>query len=317
MNQKKLFSVGQNIQAVQQGIEIPQSHTGSIWSYPDRGPWGESKYRGNCSGYVIKELLEFFKPKKFVEVFAGSGTGRDVARDLGITNSVHLDLRPEFGSWNALKDEIMTGADFVFSHPAYSDMIVYSGNMWGEAHPDDLSRCASYDEFIHKLNLVNEKIYNSLVNGGRHAILVGDYKQKGKMISIQKDMGWFGDLEYHIIKDQNNTVSSRRDYGGRFIPTSHEHLLVFRKNEIWSMPVKVTQLIKSDIRTRTIATWRDLVQGALQELGGKARLGEIYDVLKDTKKAKQNNNFEAKIRQTLQLNANFAPIERGVWKLAV
>lgn len=294
-----------------------QANYGSIWSFPDRGPWGSSNWRGNCSGHVIRELLQFFKPKKFVEVFAGGGTGQDVAQYLGIKNSIHLDLRPEFGGWNALVSEIPSGSDFVFSHPPYANMIVYSGNMWGEPHSDDLSRCGSYEEFIHKLNLVNEKIYNSLVNGGRHAILVGDYKQKGKMTSIQKDMAWFGDLEYHIIKDQNNTVSERKSYGGRFIPTTHEHLLVFRKNEVWFMPVKVTQTIQSDIRQRTIATWRDLVQGALQELGGKARLGEIYDVLKNTKKAQKNLNWQAKIRQTLQINSNFAPIERGVWKLDV
>lgn len=169
-----------------------QSSGGSIWSYPERGPWGESSWRGNTSGYPIAELLKFFKPKKFVEVFAGGGTGRDVAQYLGIKDSIHLDLRPEFGGWNALVSEIPSGSDFAFSHPPYADMIVYSGKMWGKAHPDDLSRCATYDEFIHKLNLVNEKIYNSLVNGGRHAILVGDYKQKGKMISMQKDMAWFG-----------------------------------------------------------------------------------------------------------------------------
>lgn len=311
------FIVEENIKKAKQGKEVPQSHTGSIWSFPERGPWGDSRYRGNVSGYIIKELLEFFKPKKFVEVFAGSGTGRDVAQDLGFTDSVHLDLRPEFGGWNALVDEIPSGSDFVFSHPPYHTMIKYSGNMWGESHPDDLSRCATYEEFISKINLVNEKIYNSLVNGGRHAFLIGDFKQNGKMISIQKDMAWIGDLEYHIIKDQHNTVGNRKSYGGRFIPTTHEHLLIFKKNEVWYMPVKVTRTIDSDIRTRTIATWRDLVQGALQQLGGRAKLADIYKVLQGTKKATRNANWQAKIRQTLQINKNFERVERGVWELAI
>lgn len=294
-----------------------QSNFGSIWSYAERGPWGESSWRGNTSGYPIAELINFFKPKQFVEVFAGSGTGRDVAEYMGLKNSIHLDLNHNFGSWNALMDEIPSGSDLVFSHPPYADMIVYSGNQWGVAHPDDLSRCISYDEFISKMNLVNEKIYNSLKKGGRHAMLVGDYKQKGKMISMQKDLAWIGDLEYHIIKAQHNTVAGRKNYGGRFIPTSHEHLLVFKKNEIWTMPVKVTKTQISNIKDRTIATWRDLVQGALQILGGEARLNEIYDVLKSSKKALQNKNFEAKIRQTLQLNDNFSSTERGVWALAI
>ncbi|MBL4952069.1 hypothetical protein JK635_07580 [Neobacillus sp. YIM B02564] len=298
-------------------VTVPQSHQGSVWSFPDRGPWGKSNYRGNCSGHIIKELLSFFKPTKFVEVFAGSGTGRDVAKELGMTNSIHLDLRPEFGAWNALVSEIPSGSDFVFSHPAYHNMVVYSGSQWGTAHPDDLSRCASYDEFITKLNKVNEKIYHSLVKGGRHAILIGDYKQKGKMISIQKDMTWFGDLEYHIIKTQHNMVSSRRTYGGKFIPTTHEHLLVFKKKEIWMFPVQVTKRVESDIRSRDFATWRDLVQAALQQLGGKGTLADIYSLLENTKKAVKNQYWREKVRQTLQLNRNFEPVSRGVWQLNV
>src|SRR5690625_528249 len=294
-----------------------QSDFGSIWSFPDRGPWGKSSYRGNCSGHVIKELVQFFRPKKFVEVFAGSGTGQDVAKHLGINDSIHLDLRPEFGAWNALIDVIPTGSDFVFSHPPYHDMITYSGNMWGSADMSDLSRCNSYDEFITKLNLVNEKIYNSLMKGGRHAMLLGDYKQKGVMTSMQKDLAWFGDLEYHIIKDQHNTNSSRKSYGGRFIPTTHEHLLVFKKNEIWYMPVKVTRVVESNIQSRNIATWRDLVQAALESLGGKAELKQVYNKLESSKKAKQNKHWMAKIRQTLQINDNFSRVDRGVWQLAI
>lgn len=63
-------------------------------------------------GYVIKDLISHFypnsKPKKFVEVFSGGGTGKDVAIELGITNSIHLDL---INGWDALTDEIPTGAD--------------------------------------------------------------------------------------------------------------------------------------------------------------------------------------------------------------
>lgn len=28
----------------------------SIWSYPDRGPWGDAGYRGNATGYVYRDL---------------------------------------------------------------------------------------------------------------------------------------------------------------------------------------------------------------------------------------------------------------------
>jgi hypothetical protein len=292
----------------------------SIVSYPDRGKWGNNKYRGNCTGHIIKDLLEHFKPSdgEFVEVFAGGGTGIDVARSMGYQKSVHLDLNGRYGDpFNALIDEIPQGASLVFSHPPYHTMIQYSGEMWGNPHPDDLSRCGSYEEFIHKLNIVNSRIYNSLKTGGRHACLIGDMRKDSKYYSIQKDMAWYGDLESHVIKAQHNFQSDGKQYAGRFIPIVHEHLLIFRKNSIWSIPIQVTKKIFKDLRDSTLATWRDLVQAALEQLNGKANLSDLYEVLKDTKKAKGNENWQAKIRQTLQLGKEFSSIERGIWGLAV
>ena len=66
---------------------------------PDRGPWGSARYRGNCSGYLIRDLLQEYEPASFLEIFAGGGTGRDVARDLGYDRSVHLDLNPAWGGF--------------------------------------------------------------------------------------------------------------------------------------------------------------------------------------------------------------------------
>ena len=34
----------------------------SVISYKDRGNYGNSKYRGNCSGNVIKDLISQFYP---------------------------------------------------------------------------------------------------------------------------------------------------------------------------------------------------------------------------------------------------------------
>ncbi|MCM3358127.1 DNA methylase N-4/N-6 [Psychrobacillus sp. MER TA 171] len=290
----------------------------SIVSYPDRGKWGNNKYKGNCTGYLIKDLLNEYKPKFFVEVFAGGGTGFEVARSLGYQNSIHLDLNGKFGeSFNILTDEIPSGSDFVFSHPPYHTMHTYSGEMWGsEAHPDDLSRCSSYEEFIYKMNICNSKIYNSLLNGGRHAMLIGDMKLKGKYYSMIKDLAWYGDIDSHIIKEQHNFRSQNKNYNGKFIPIVHEHLLVFKKNSIWSIPVQRTMTVIKNLQDSTLATWRDLVQAALQTCNGKAKLADIYNILRDTNKAKRNPNFEAKVRQILQLNKEFTSVERGVWMLA-
>lgn len=288
----------------------------SIISHPNRGHWGKSSYRGNTSGHVIKDLIQQFfpdsAPKRFVEVFSGGGTGQDVANDLGITNSVHLDLNT---GWNALKDDIPFGADFVFSHPPYWDIIKYE-HQRGSYDPDDLSNVMSYEDFIKKLDRVNAKIYQSLLNGGRHAFLVGDVRRKGQYYSIIKDMTWFGNLESHIIKAQHNCLSSSKQYANRnFIPIVHEHLLVFKKNQVWMVELKQTTTKTFDLRQFNNITWRDLIQGAVEWLGGKAKLEQIYELIEGSKKTSNNKHWKEKIRQTLQLHDNFVAVDRGVWQL--
>src|SRR6478609_3399247 len=41
-----------------------QSRSGltSLVRYPERGPWGQSGYKGNCPGFLIVDLLDYFKP---------------------------------------------------------------------------------------------------------------------------------------------------------------------------------------------------------------------------------------------------------------
>lgn len=284
----------------------------SIMSYQSRGPWGQSTYRGNCSGHVIKDLLDTFHPQNFVEVFSGGGTGRDVARELGYQNSLHLDLN---NGWDALRDEIPVASDFIFSHPPYWDIVDYSKMRGGQSDADDLSNGMSYDEFITKLDLVNQKIYNSLKVNGRHAFLVGDVRKKGAYYSIIKDMTWFGDLEDHLIKEQFNTVSARKQYGGTFIPISHEHLLIFKKNSVWDVAIKFTKDFVRDLRAMVNVTWNDLIKAALQALGGQATLTQLYQVLEGCKKSANNANWQAKIRQTVQSSQAVNRVAEGTYGL--
>lgn len=278
----------------------------SVISYKERGKYGNSSYRGNCSGNVIKDLINQFypdsKPKKFIEVFSGGGTGLDVARELKIENSMHLDLN---NGWDALKNEIPSGADFIFSHPPYWDIIKYQYER-KNYNEDDLSNNMSYEEFIKKLNLVNEKIFNSLVLGGRHATLIGDIRKKGKYYSILKDMKWYGDLESHIIKVQHNCLSDNKIYSNNsFIPIKHEHILVFRKNKIWLFNLKETTNSINNIINSINITWRDLIQATIEYFNNKATVDEIYEVLSKAKKAENNNHIREKIRQVLNSNNNF------------
>jgi hypothetical protein len=120
-----------------------------------------------------------------------------------------------------------------------------------------------------------------------------------------------------MIKTQHNTVSDRKKYNGNFIAIAHEHLIVFKKNSIWTVPVKITKTKTFDLRAFENMTWRNLIQGVLEYLGGEADLSAIYEVIRVSKKSWKNKHWREKVRQTLQIHENFSSIERGKWKLNI
>jgi hypothetical protein len=149
---------------------------GSILSFPDRGPWGNSRYRGNCSGHVYKRIFEHLRPRVFTDPMVGSGTSVEVAREMGI-EAHGLDLHSGF---NILKDSILKAvgkpSDLVLSHPPYHDLIPYSASEWGrggEPHPDDLSRCESEAEFLEKLRVAILNQRKATAAGGSTASSLG------------------------------------------------------------------------------------------------------------------------------------------------
>jgi len=91
----------------------------SLLSFPQRGSWGDAKWRGNCSGFVYKDLFERLKPSLFVDPMVGSGTSVQVAQEMNI-EAYGLDLHSGF---NILRDPILSRlprpADLVVSHPPY------------------------------------------------------------------------------------------------------------------------------------------------------------------------------------------------------
>jgi len=286
----------------------------TLVSYKDRGNYGNNKYRGNCSGYLIKQLLEFFQPKKVFDPMCGGGTTGDVCRELKI-DCVELDLNPVYGGWDALSQEVGESSDLVFWHPPYHDIIKYSG-VYYEFDQRDLSRCSSYGDFINKLNIIQEKLLYSLRKGGRLAILVGDVKKKGKLYSIQKDINWYGSPEYMIIKEQINTFSSRLQYQGRFIPIAHEYVMIFKRDDCYIIPQKVVCPVIKDLRENLNVTWKDIVLAAMEKLGGKASLQRLYQEVSSFKKCEGNKFWREKVRQVLQLYKDFKRLDTGVYSFS-
>ena len=293
----------------------------SVISFPERGPWGNSKWRGNASGFVYKSLFEQLKPKTFCDPMKGSGTSIEVAQEMGI-KAYGLDL---YEGFNAVQDSILNHigqqVDLCVSHPPYLDMILYSGNVWGDKpHPADLSRCASSDDFHEKMQLVLLNQRDATLPGGFYGALVGDLRRNGTYVSTQAELIArmpSSELASVIIKMQHNCVSDSRVYSNMSLPRiMHEYLILWRKK---TMPIMVLlNTMAREQHSRVTGTWKSIVGVVLQRLGGKANLSEIYQEVGRAApdKLKANPNWEAKIRQTLNSNGLFASTERGVWALA-
>lgn len=297
----------------------------SVMSFPERGPWGNNSYRGNASGHVIREIVEHFQPKLFVDACEGSGTSGDVCRDMGI-DYMGLDL---FKGQDFTKDDILAqlprAADVVFTHPPYHSMINYEDEHkkhFGLKHAvnGNTSTCASPEEFISKSQVMLLNQREATREGGIYTTLIGDQRGgtlgRGNFRSYQADfikMMPSDELLSVTIKMQHNCLSDTRKYNGAFVPIMHEYLLVWKKKQ--KSLFAVTFDIASELQKRVATTWRNAIRIIMMKLG-KATLPDIYtEVEKVAENLIANNpHYKAKIRQTLQ--RHHKNVERGVWAVA-
>lgn len=288
----------------------------SVISYPERGKWGKSSWRGNMSGHVMVDMVNHFKPKLVVDVCEGSGTSGDVCRDMGL-DYVGLDLHKgnDF-TRDAVLRQLPCPGDLVFSHPPYHSMIQYSGNMYGKALPTDTSRCSSVDEFLamSEVMLLNQR--EATKEGGVYASLIGDMRKNGTFRSFQADyIGMMpkDELISVTIKIQHNCVSDGRRYSGSFIPILHEYLLIWKKSSQTLFTIAMNKAI--ELQRQIATTWRSAIRVAMMNIGGKARLCDIYSEVEKCAGAliANNQHWKAKIRQKLQ--QHYTHVERGVWSV--
>ncbi len=305
-----------------------QKNDSTLLSFPDRGPWGDKKYRGNCSGWIQAFLIWKYHVTRLAELFAGSGTGYDVAKDMGI-KYVGADLnptpvRPGILNVNAVTDDVpeeFYGADMVFMHPPYGAeiKIPYAGSMYkdptGELSKSDLGQM-TWNKFMKTLNLIIMKYYQAMEPGTRMSVLMGDVRRNG-FHSMYTDIVKPGELQQVIIKAQHNCVSDGRTYSNKnFVPIVHEYIMVLKKLAPYIINFQLPQKYEKDIRDADNSTWRDVVYAAIKKIGRKATLDEIYQEIDGHEKTKANSNWQAKIRQTLQKDRIFIHVDTGVWAAA-
>ena len=292
----------------------------SVLSFPERGPWGSAKYPGNCSGHVYRTLFEQLKPAVFVDPTVGSGTSLEVAKDMGI-EAYGFDLQTGFDAVTmSLLQAVGKPADFVCAHPPYAGMITYSGRVWGEANPADLSRCNSLEQYHDRLHmlLLNER--DACRANGHYGLIIGDWRKRGRYYSLQAEALLrmpTDELVAVLIKEQHQVASNKSSYKLDYPRILHEYVLLWRKRDV-SVHALLQTLAQSHQR-RLRATWKAIVAGALRELGGEAPLKTLYEWVASAapERLKENGHYEAKVRQTLNQNPElFQSSGRGVWQFA-
>jgi len=204
----------------------------SVVSYPDRGPWGDKNYRGNCSGWLAKDLILRFKCQSVFDPAEGSGTVRDVVDGINTHRGreIYYEGRDLRHGWDILTSPLPGRQfDMAWYHPPYWDIIQYSNDR------RDLSNCGNLEDFEDKLNQSALRLFQTVKPGGILAILIGDKRKSGSYYPLMRSLlmnPGLGELRALIIKVQHHCRSDRKEYlaGNPFlIPIKHEYCLVFQK----------------------------------------------------------------------------------------
>lgn len=319
---------------------VSKTTNGTVLSFPDRGPWGSSKWRGNFSGWIPASLIYRYDAKSLSEIFAGGGTTSDLCRDLEIPY-VGIDLNPNPVRENIISMDILDEnvelpdlfyqSDLQILHPPYPSIngIHYSNDMWRDTanvSKQDIQEMP-WDKGMNCINKAVLRGYAAMPKGSYQAVVVGDVRNRvnGKSVfkSMLKELAIPGELVQLLVKMQHNTVSGRsgNNYGSKrnFFLIEHEMIVVIRKNSGYEISYVVPKRHNIDIRDSNTATWKDIVWAVMKKLKTVTSTAEIYQEIEGYKKCEQNPHWKDKVRQVLQQLQKaglLVNIERGKWSIA-
>jgi hypothetical protein len=189
-------------------------------------PWGRRGYAGNCSGYLIRDLLWFYSANTVYDPMSGSGTCRDVCKDLGLY-VWSGDIHDGFDACEARFDEAF---DFVWLHPPYWRQKLYAND------PKDLSREPTLQGFLDRYQQLLRACAKAVKPGGHMAVLMGDYQDREAgfvpLVYHTKQLAFAAGLRQaatDIIRFSHGASSSRKVYKSSFIPGLHDTCVIFEK----------------------------------------------------------------------------------------
>jgi hypothetical protein len=275
----------------------------TLISIPERGQFGNAKYRGNYAGDVLGKLVRYLqrtgiKTPYVFDPMEGGQTSRDVCSYLELPY-VGDDIHNGFDVVN--DDFHDTGFDLTVLHYPYWNMIDYAHNLPKNLRDRDMSRM-DWKPFIEAVSHVN---YKAAAHSRYVAVLVGDMVMKGKgyIKSIQREMAWCGVPVRHFTKVQHNAESYRTQYRNtNFIPVVTEHLILFKTDykpggELWILVPGQYKKIDID----AYVTWKTAIKNVTKPYD-EITPDKVFEAIKQLfpVKLEKTNTPEATIRRTLQ-----------------
>lgn len=245
--------------------------TDTLWEFPTRLREGghSNEYHGNYIPQIAQQLYERFTKKNDIvlDMFFGSGTSGIEALNMG-RRCIGVELKDELAESVSQKfspKELVTDvniicadsttelavekikarldimgeeqAQFLVLHPPYDDIIKFSDKK------EDLSNCATTEEFYDLFEKVAQNGYNLLEKGRFAALIIGDKYANSQLIPLgfecMRRMNNVGFITKSIIvKDMQGNERAKgktanlwryRALAGGFYIFKHEYVMLFQK----------------------------------------------------------------------------------------
>lgn len=245
--------------------------TGSLWEFSsrDKSNGHSYDYHGNYIPQIATQLFERFTKKNDVilDLFFGSGTsgiealnmerrciGVELKEDMVDYVSKKFTKRELVSKMNIIcadsaslnakekieaRLEIMgkKAAQFLVLHPPYDDIIKFSDKK------EDLSNCATTEEFYELFKKVAKNGYDLLEKKRFAALIIGDKYANSRLVNLsfecQKRMEELGFITKAVIvknitgnekaKGKQANLWRYRALAGGFYTFDHEYIIIFQK----------------------------------------------------------------------------------------
>jgi DNA modification methylase len=245
--------------------------TGTLWQFPSRlKQHGHSnEYHGNYIPQIAQQMYERYTKKNDVvlDLFFGSGTSGIEAINMN-RRCIGVELKDELAESVSEKftpKQLVTDvniicadstselavdkvkarleimgeekAQFLMLHPPYDDIIKFSDKK------EDLSNCASTEDFYDLFKKVAQNGYDMLEKGRFAALIIGDEYKNGEIVPLSSDcankMREIGfKMKAVIVKNMEGNERAKgktanlwryRALNGGFYIFKHEYIYVFQK----------------------------------------------------------------------------------------